>query len=162
MDTTLVEMFRHNRWANLRLLDACEGLTDAALDAGATGTYGRARDTLVHLLAAEERYTVLLGGQQPERPLRESEGFPGFAELRARAERSGDALITIATQDPHDKILRGTRGGEAYEMRAVVPLVQAINHATEHRSQVMTILTQQGVEPPDLSGWAFGEGMGYL
>jgi len=36
-------------------------------------------------------------------------------------------------------------------------LTQAINHATKHRAQVMTILTQQGVEPPDLSGWAYVE-----
>jgi uncharacterized damage-inducible protein DinB len=36
-------------------------------------------------------------------------------------------------------------------------LTQAINHATEHRAQVTTILTQQGVEPPDLSGWAYVE-----
>ncbi len=34
-------------------------------------------------------------------------------------------------------------------------LTQAINHATEHRAQIMTILTQLGIEPPDLSGWAF-------
>ena len=34
--------------------------------------------------------------------------------------------------------------------------VQAIIHATEHRSQIATILTQQGVEPPDFSGCAWG------
>jgi uncharacterized damage-inducible protein DinB len=34
-------------------------------------------------------------------------------------------------------------------------LVQAINHGTEHRSQVATILTQLGIEPPDMAGWAY-------
>jgi uncharacterized damage-inducible protein DinB len=34
--------------------------------------------------------------------------------------------------------------------------VQAINHATEHRSQIFTILTQQGVEPPSVDGRTFG------
>jgi uncharacterized damage-inducible protein DinB len=33
--------------------------------------------------------------------------------------------------------------------------VQAINHATEHRSQVMTALTQVGITPPDLDGWSW-------
>ena len=31
------------------------------------------------------------------------------------------------------------------------------NHATEHRAQIMAILTQLGVEPRDLSGWAYFE-----
>jgi uncharacterized damage-inducible protein DinB len=35
-----------------------------------------------------------------------------------------------------------------------VILVQAINHATEHRSHVATILTQLGIQPPEMDGWA--------
>ena len=31
MSESLVELFRHNAWANQRLFDACEGLTDAQL-----------------------------------------------------------------------------------------------------------------------------------
>ena len=34
-------------------------------------------------------------------------------------------------------------------------LIQAINHATEHRAQVATILTQQGSTPPEMDGWTF-------
>jgi uncharacterized damage-inducible protein DinB len=165
MDTTLVEFFKHNLWANQRLLQACQACSDAQLDAGAVGTYGSIHNTLVHLLAAEERYVNLLGGwqsggQEPERPLRESEGFPGFDELLARAQASGEALIQIATDDPYTELLQGTYGDKPYTMRTIVPLVQAINHAHEHRTHVMTILTQQGIEPPDLSGWAFGEATG--
>jgi uncharacterized damage-inducible protein DinB len=39
-------------------------------------------------------------------------------------------------------------------------LTQAINHSTEHRAQIATILTQQGIEPPDMSGWAYMEAAG--
>lgn len=42
-------------------------------------------------------------------------------------------------------------------MLAVVVLVQAINHATEHRSQVFTSLTQQGLVVPELGGWGYFE-----
>lgn len=41
-------------------------------------------------------------------------------------------------------------------------LVQAINHATEHRAQIMTTLTQAGVEPPSLDGWTYGEEGGQI
>jgi uncharacterized damage-inducible protein DinB len=161
VDTTLVELFRHNQWANLRLLAACSGLSEEQLDASAAGTYGHIADTLVHILAAEERYVTQLTGNAPERPLRESAGFPGFGELEARAQASGDALIKIAERDPFAEVLHGSYQEEPYSIRAVVPLVQAIHHATKHRTQVLTILSQQGIEPPDLSGWAFGDAMGY-
>jgi uncharacterized damage-inducible protein DinB len=47
--------------------------------------------------------------------------------------------------------------GSLMPVPAGLLLTQAINHATEHRAQVMTIMTQQGVEPPDLSGWQYVE-----
>jgi uncharacterized damage-inducible protein DinB len=37
----------------------------------------------------------------------------------------------------------------------VIELTQAINHATEHRTQIRTALTQAGIEPPALDGWAW-------
>ena len=36
-------------------------------------------------------------------------------------------------------------------------LGQVIDHAREHRSHVATILTQLGIEPPDMDLWAYGE-----
>jgi uncharacterized damage-inducible protein DinB len=39
-------------------------------------------------------------------------------------------------------------------------LLQAVNHGTEHRSQVATILTQLGVEPPNMDGWTYIEASG--
>ena len=42
-------------------------------------------------------------------------------------------------------ILPGTFQGQPYVMPSVVPLMQAINHGTEHRAHVITTLSQQGV-----------------
>jgi uncharacterized damage-inducible protein DinB len=30
-----------------------------------------------------------------------------------------------------------------------------INHATEHRAQIMAILTQLGITPPELDSWSY-------
>jgi uncharacterized damage-inducible protein DinB len=38
--------------------------------------------------------------------------------------------------------------------------MQAINHATEHRTQISTIITQLGLEPPDMAGWQYMDEMG--
>jgi uncharacterized damage-inducible protein DinB len=38
-------------------------------------------------------------------------------------------------------------------------LIQAVNHAVDHRSQVATQLGQQDVTPPELDGWAYDGAM---
>ena len=98
MTTGLPDFFKYNLWANLRLLDACTQLSVAQLDATAKGTFGSVRETLMHLFGAEEGYTRALTGTHPTPPLKELTTFPGFDELRQRAERSGEALIMFAEQ----------------------------------------------------------------
>jgi len=155
MASILVDLFRHNVWANLRLLDACAPLASDHLDANAPGTFGTVRDTLVHLLAAEGRYLAALTGEAATDPLSERDPFPGMDALRARAHHNGDGLIAEAARARSSRVIRGVRGGHPFAIPAAVFLIQAINHATEHRSQIKTILTQHGVEPPDLDGWAY-------
>jgi uncharacterized damage-inducible protein DinB len=81
-----VDFYRHNLWANLRLLDACASLTDEQLDAGVPGTYGPIRDTLVHLVRAESGYVARLTETEPDNQLSYAE-FPGIATLREHAHR---------------------------------------------------------------------------
>jgi uncharacterized damage-inducible protein DinB len=156
----LGEIFRHNLWANLRLLEACAALSEEQLDLSAPGTYGRVRDTLVHLFGAESRYVARLRSEPPATNPEEPAGWPGLARLRESGQRSGEALIELATQTPPDLVLQGTRRGEPFKLSAAVVLIQSINHATEHRSHVVSILTQNGVSLPELDGWAYGRETG--
>jgi uncharacterized damage-inducible protein DinB len=64
-DNPIVTLFRHNLWANLRLLDVCLGLRDEQLDATLVGTFGTIRATLFHIVGAEGYYLNLLTGQTP-------------------------------------------------------------------------------------------------
>jgi uncharacterized damage-inducible protein DinB len=36
-------------------------------------------------------------------------------------------------------------------------MVQIINHATEHREQIKSMLTAMGITPPSIDGWDYGE-----
>jgi uncharacterized damage-inducible protein DinB len=36
-------------------------------------------------------------------------------------------------------------------------MVQIINHATEHREQIKSMLTALGMVAPDIDGWGYGE-----
>jgi len=159
MRSALDELFWHNLWANLRLLQACAALSDEQMAASAPGTYGSVCDTLVHIAAAEARYVAVLAGQDPQQSGEEiaweSEPFPGVEDLRERVRRSSEALVVFVQGYDPEQVLRGDFRGQTYEMSVSVPLLQAINHATEHRAHVMTVLSQCGVEPPVLDGWTY-------
>ena len=45
--------------------------------------------------------------------------------------------------------------GAPRDVPKTILLTQAINHATEHRAQIMAILTQLGIQPPELDAWSF-------
>jgi uncharacterized damage-inducible protein DinB len=157
MTTGLPDFFKYNLWANLRLLDACAHLSDAQLDATTKGTFGSVRETLLHLFASEEGYVRGITGTSPIPRLKELTTFPGFDELRLRAERSGKELITIAEQGDLSKILH--LDGGTYDAPVILVLIQAINHAIDHRSQIATLLSQQDIEPPELDGWSYNDAM---
>ncbi len=155
MSESLVEMFRHNAWANERLFDACEGLSDAQLDATVAGTFGTVRDTLVHIVGAQERFVAALSGA--ESVSRERQPYRGPVELRDAARASSDALVALAGQATSGATVTTIDRGERFTLPVWLLLVQAITHATEHRTQVAAILTQQGIEPPGMDGWTYHE-----
>lgn len=160
MSAILPELFKHNLWANLRVLDACSKLSDEQLTAKIEGAYGTISETLAHICGAEERYIARLTGRPVVQPTRENVSFQGIDELRSSTQASGEALIEFTSNTQDSQLVRfiSTQGDEV-ELPSSLLLVQAINHATEHRAQVLTTLTQQGIEPPDVSGWAWNDDM---
>ena len=155
MSDIFLDLYKHHLWANLALLDVCEQLPDEGLDAGATGTYGAIRDTLVHLFAAEGRYLAGMT-RRDEAPDALKEGtFPGIAALKDRGRASGEELIALAQSAKSNEVIHVERGGQKYEIPISIFFAQAINHGTEHRAHVCTALTQQGIEPPGLDVWHY-------
>jgi uncharacterized damage-inducible protein DinB len=149
----LTELFRHNRWANTTLIDFCAALPDDVLETTVPGTYGEILKTFAHVAGAEERYlAALTGGPERRNPTLEQTD-PDLATVREHLRQSSEALIDFAGRVEGDPTLTVTWHGETYEMPVSLFLVQAINHATDHRTQIKTALTQAGIEPPELDGW---------
>lgn len=156
MATPLATLFAHNTWANLRLLDRCQELEASALELSAPGTYGAVLPTLVHLVAAEERYLARFRGEDRAAPRPEDQQpLPTLAELRERAIQAGEGLQAEAAASGAGRAVLGTWAGKPMAHRAEVLLIQAINHSTEHRGHVVSILNQNGIETPGLDGWAY-------
>ena len=150
----LVKLFEHNNWANLQIIQACFALSDEQLDAEPqSATKGSIRITLLHLVSSQQGYLRIL-----TLPLeaRLDATTVAFAELQESASKSGEGLLSLARGEQKPlKLQLQTRDG--YFVEPWVLMVQIINHATEHREQICSMLSALGVTPPDLDGWTYGE-----
>ena len=147
----LVKIFEHNNWANQQIMQACYTLSDEQLDAEPHSvTKGTIRRTLLHLVQSQLGYLSLLTLPVEERPTAPLE----FAELQESVRISGEGLLELAKDEnkPFEPRLK-TRDG--YYTEPWVVMLQVINHATEHREQIKSMLSALGVTPPDIDGWDY-------
>lgn len=157
---TLETLFRHNLWANLQLLEVCSRLNDEQLASSITGVYGSIGDTLRHLVRAERSYFARISTGKAFRSPENDPPFT-FEQMAESLRRTGEGLIEWAPKvqaTDHVEIQwdNGPIQGPVQVPKALI-LTQAINHATEHRAQIMAMLTQLGIEPPSLDGWTYFE-----
>ncbi len=159
--TLAFEFFRHNTMMNERLLDVCETLTPDQLAATVPGTFGSIRATLVHITNSQDGYAHRFLDRLRPPPV---ELGDRFEVLRASYERS-NALLEEAAGRVGDGRLVQVSGDDpvgTWRMPGDLLLVQAVNHGTEHRSQIATILTTLGREPPAMDGWTYFFAAGHM
>ncbi len=153
----LQRIFQHNRWANRLIMDACRDLTPEQLTATVVGTFGELGQTLAHITAAEAWYVWRFDKTDPAFDWDDEQPVPPVGEMATILDQTGARFVELATTTPDDQILTYERQGQENRWPAWVVLGQVIDHGREHRSHVATILTQLGIEPPDMDMWAYGE-----
>jgi uncharacterized damage-inducible protein DinB len=150
----LTTLFNHHLWANLRLLERCAGLTEEQMAATMPGARGSIRETLEHFVNSEQSYFSRISTGQPRH--RPADAPPmTIAEMIESVRFTGAGLIEWAPKIRAEDTVQLDWGGTPRNVPKVIILTQVINHATEHREQVKAIMTQQGIEPPDLQSWAY-------
>ena len=161
MTPGLINLYLHNEWANRTLIDACSYLSDDQLDAeDFAGVYGSIRATLLHIVSAQERYVQRLIGATLTQG--EEVGFISFGRLLESSDESGARLTELAEDTDLELQIASNFMGKKFEVKRWLILLQAINHATEHRTQIKTMMSAIGVTPPELDGWTFGYASGGL
>ena len=148
----LARLIEHNNWANLQIFAACETLNDEQLDfQPKTAVHGTIRETLEHFVLSQEDYAAMLikFTHPPER-----EVAPTFSELREVLVKSGKVLAAWVL-DTSSGLQSQIHLSDGYRVEPWVFIVQVINHATEHREQIKSILTGLGIEPPRIDGWMY-------
>jgi uncharacterized damage-inducible protein DinB len=164
MNGALLHLYRHKTWATLRLIELCQSLEDEHLDATIPGTYGTIRETLRHLVSSEEGYYSILTRERFS-TRQEAEAFappdelPGgpvpLAELAERIRRLGPRWEALA---PDEEIPgREVTSRDGWRFPGWLPMAQAIHHADDHRSHILSILGARGLEVPELDLWGYAE-----
>ena len=161
MDQLLIEAFRYNKWANLHLVDVCAKLSDDQLQLTTPGTYGTISSTLLHLVAAEQRYLRRLAGTKPEINERDHSA-PTLAQLREHAARSGDQLIEVASRITAEDTIEEEREGQLMKLHLWVVVVQAMHHGNDHRTHICTILGAHDIPYGEMDVWAYGQATGAI
>ena len=123
----------------------------------APGTYGTVYGALQHIVGAEQWYLQLLTGDVIGRPIRRTDPPHSLEELAAIAQATGKRSLEVAAADDAARIIP-MRGGEHSTVGVV--LAQLLHHGNEHRAQVATILGANGIEPPPISAWRYGDAVG--
>jgi uncharacterized damage-inducible protein DinB len=152
-ENILVKLFEHNNWANMQIIEACSALSDEQLDAEPkSATQGSIRNTLTHLVSSQRGYLALLTLPVEARPTTAL----AFAELQEALRVSGEGILALIS-DEHNFPQTRLQTRDGFYVEPWVVTVQIINHATEHREQIKSMLSALGVTPPDIDGWDYGD-----
>ncbi len=157
MSSSLLEAaFAHHVWATLRVIDACLDLSAEELETSVPGTRGPVLETLRHVVGGDAEDLFILSGDRAynvdaERML--------LSDARVVMERNGSGWAEFISRslDP-DAVVLEVDETDGYQRWAPVGfrLAAALDHGTDHRSQICTALATLGVEPPRIDVYDFG------
>ncbi|MEZ6095678.1 MAG: DinB family protein [Pirellulaceae bacterium] len=141
------ELYAHNDWANAKILDLCENLTDAQWDEERPQGMGTLRKTLFHIFEAErlwiERWTAA-----PWRAITWDPGPMKLQDLRQLAAKNAthrNQLLAEEERTDFSRIVsfRNTLG-KPFERRIDDLFIHVANHGIYHRGQILTYLKSFG------------------
>jgi uncharacterized damage-inducible protein DinB len=146
-------LYKYNRWANARILNAAANVTQEQFLAPASYPHGGLRGTLTHTLFAEWIWRMRWEGISPTTGMK-PEDFQSFTSLRTRWNEEEEKLVSFvdSLSDErlnsvfHYKKMTGT----AYEGILWQAMAHVVNHGTQHRSEAAAMLTDLDRSPGDI------------
>jgi uncharacterized damage-inducible protein DinB len=109
-----------------------------------------------HLVDGDSDYLSIMTGDRTHLIRAENMDLP---ELRVAMENDGVLWSALLAHDlDPNKMVKEIDDDDGFERDATigVRLAQALNHGTDHRSQICTALTALGMEPPGIDAWTYG------
>jgi len=154
----MLRQMRHDVWATGKLLERCRSLTKEQLEFTAAGMYGSIQKTFAHIVRANEGYLNTYG-VIPQPFLELTAPLDEIASRLDRVREAVEQLFRSKEVDFDQKIHDERR---KMDLELWVPLAQFSHHGSDHRSQIGTLLTLQGLEAPELDVWAYAAAEGAI
>lgn len=146
------QLFDYTEWANHLALDAAAKVPLDQLKANVNISHKSIRGTLIHTASAEWVWLERWKGTSPTQ-FWEEEQYPDVAAIRARwAEIENDRrqyLETLADADLYNDLTFRRLNGEPMTMPIGSQMQHVVNHSTLHRGQVVGMIRQLGMIPPE-------------
>lgn len=147
-------MARYNRWQNISLITASDGLTEAQRWKDRGAFFKSIAETLNHLYWADALMLERIkGNERPQEKIKHSLTNPSdwseFEDLRTQrnTEIRQWASNTTSADLNGDVRWYPPDGSSKIEMPKAVCVIQLFNHQTHHRGQIHAMLTAAGAEP---------------
>lgn len=143
-------LYDFDSWANRRVLDACQSLSDEQFTRDLGNSFRSVRDTLFHICGAEWIWLERWHGRAPN-TIPSAADYPNLESVRRRwLEVERDLLDYVASLTPED-LQRVIHFKTLAGVTSQYPLWQCLqhvaNHGTYHRGQITTMLRQLGAKP---------------
>jgi uncharacterized damage-inducible protein DinB len=150
-------LYKYDRWANNRLLQAACRLSAEEFTRDLSGSFSSVRDTFVHIIGGEWIWltywkelptnSALLTDLRTRRDLLfNPESFPNVAAVQlkwAEVENEQTEFLDGLT----DELLERMLPFRATQVRLMHLMQHLANHSTYHRGQVALMMRQLGAEP---------------
>jgi uncharacterized damage-inducible protein DinB len=144
-------LFQYQQWANGRVWDCIEKLSDEQFRQDHDYSTGSIHNQVFHLMESE-LYTMTFFNKEVFAEMKglKQEDFSTRAEIRTQwdkyIKRVDDVLATLTDEKLQSKAQMPSSTGTIPERPLWECLMAMINHATDHRAQILALIHQLGGE----------------
>ena len=139
----LQELFEYSAWANTKVFELCDGLTDTQLDQSREMGFGSLRATLFHILMAEEIWLERWQGK-PWRTFQTDPMGESIVSIASRLDQIETQRSDFFSAEDSDELNRIISFSDSRQVAFQLPLaalaLHVFNHGTHHRSQALNYL----------------------
>jgi uncharacterized damage-inducible protein DinB len=149
----ILTLYKYNQWANAKILNSAQNVTQAQFLADASYPHGGLRSTLTHILFAEWIWRNRWEGISPTVRIQPDE-FPSLDFLLQRWQEEERKLMAFVDALTDERLAAPFQ----YKNTKGVPrenilwhaMAHVINHGTQHRAEAAAMLTEFGCSPGDV------------
>ena len=147
------DLYSYDDWANKKMLYAVGQLENEEFIRDLSSSFKSIRDTMVHILGAEELWLSRWVGEQG-RTLLNSDDFQTCSSLADRWDGYRDQInsfiLSLTEENLSQEISYKNLKGIPYSLELWKQMLHVTNHSSFHRGQAVTMLRQLKKQPPSL------------